>query len=62
MLKKIFSFYENGSVVQLLKAAVLLAPLAPRDKDNHMTTYFFGSKTLILYDIYYGKLRKFKDQ
>lgn len=61
MLKKIFSFYENGSVVQLLKAAVLLALLAPWDKDNHMRTYFFGSKTLILYDIYYGKLRKFKD-
>lgn len=53
---------KNGSaVVKLLTTLVLLALMAPLDKNSHVKTYFFGSKTLILYDIYYGKLREFKD-
>lgn len=60
--RKFLVFNENGSaVVKLLTTLVLLALMAPLDKNSHVKTYFFGSKTLILYDIYYGKLREFKD-
>lgn len=52
---------KNTLVVILLVSLVFWALTAPLDHTTTTWNIFFGSKTLILYDICYGELRKFKD-
>lgn len=61
-LRKSLVFMKNDtSVVKLLMSSVFLALRAPLDSTTTTWKHIFGSKTLILYHICYGELRKNND-